>query len=165
MRLGNTRNLQGDVMLQHLVKNMSGFVFFLIYLAGSCQLNWIYNCISKFSDLFNSWDLENCKPVTCFHKIFLLLPHPGTAMKLCKWIFRNLGYQPGIQPFSLDASEGVLCRSPVTIDWVDLTQNAFGSSLQKSMELMYHFSVSVMWQISWAGHEHHTAGSQFCAGW
>lgn len=51
-------------MLQCLVKNMWGFGIFKIYLAGSCQLNWICNCIWKFSDLFSSWDLEeNCKPV------------------------------------------------------------------------------------------------------
>ena len=147
-----------------LSKEYVGVWDVFIYLAGSCQLNWICNCNWKFSDLFNSWTWRRIAKLThVCTRSFCCCVSPGTVMKLCKWIFRNLGYKPGIRHFSLYASVGVLFRSPVTIDWV--TQNAFGSPLQKSTELMYNFSVSVMWQISWAGHEHHTAGSQLCAGW
>lgn len=150
-----------------LSKGYVGVGDFFIYLVGSCQLNWMCNCIWKFSDLFDCWDLEkNCKPVTHLHKIFLLLRHlSGTAMQLCKWTLRNLSYKPAIQQFSLDAPVGVLCRSPVTIEWANVIPNTFGSFLQKSFEWMFHFSVSVMRQISWARHEHRTACSQLCAGW
>lgn len=103
MSIGNIINLQEEVILECLVKSMWGLRFFLL---PSWQLNWIGNCIWKFSDLFKGWDLKkNFKCDRHLHKNVLLLYLLGIAMKVWKGIFRNLGYKPSIQPISRD----VLC--------------------------------------------------------